>query len=1190
MDTSPASTLPDDRDMVAVVTSESARQREVFRGCDDATLAAFAQLGALRLNADRCMVILFGKEHEYLLAESTRTLSLQVDITHDIFDALWMGTASYPREQGLSNHVVYDWYKTSHRRSPNPRPNHYYTDGKSPYWCIISDLREHRGAYQGLLPKFNAHIRFLAAVPLLARSGRVIGTYVIFDTIPRYGISESEMVFLEDMAETVMDHLTAKREAMQKQRAERMVKGLAAFSQGESSLRGWWLQNYDMQKDRSRRQERIQDPEDMTREEQVNEEMGEVAISHRAKSRTRPFHTCEASSVNILPADVINKDFEADSVVPNGGASPGPIASRPSSFGLECATGSLFARASNLIREAMYADGVVFLDAGFAQATGSKRRKSNSQRSVSSLCGSSSNFDGGDSDQAEATDAAMASTTSSNDAADPNGPASPHSRRRRPTQASKSIARCAVLGYSTKVGSTLRGFKTPRRYQTLGQNDMGKLLKRFGDGELFNFSDDGSIDSSSGSEAAARTSKESAPSTSRRSKTRSHTASVLAALCDDARSIIFHPLWDSVRDKWRGGILVWSISVHRHFARVEDLSYLSAFVHSISGELVKLDTMASGQAKATFTSCISHELRSPLHGVLAGSECLLDTGLTQFQREMATTIKVAGSTLLETVNTILDFSKINSRVGSGLKPAGIPSFERADSTDSTIIHVTDLAILTENVVNTIVAGQRYRSNVRVSVFSDAAHSSVVFQREKVQVILHISKRASWRANVPSGTWARIVTSLVGNAVKYTKAGYVHVKLSSLGGKVSLAIQDTGKGISEEYQKRYMFSPFRQEDAHSAGTGLGLYIVKQLIHEIRGSIQIEGSREKNQGTKVLVDIAPDLIDTNATTQAPDDLESIPKLTRADGKPLELRMVAGSIGDHDSHLSGVRESALIMRDRMIRASIRCTCSEWLGTSFKLAREIDHDQDVDLWLMLEGDFLQRQKPWEASAERRDQPRILVLIEQLGLTQSRQQVEGEVGVHCTVDPPFGPSKLARVIAAAISVPKNPTGSETNWRGGNCRGPATSSDSLMRSTMTSPRRPTTLKSPSVPLRRADKKLLLVEDNDLNMRLLVAWARKLNLPFEQALNGLEAVQAYTADPTSFSLVLMDVSMPIMNGLTATREIRKYENEKQLRRCKVVALTGVASAEARQNAEAAGIDVFLTKPASLKLVRDLIEQS
>lgn len=86
----------------------------------------------------------------------------------------------------------------------------------------------------------------------------------------------------------------------------------------------------------------------------------------------------------------------------------------------------------------------------------------------------------------------------------------------------------------------------------------------------------------------------------------------------------------------------------RFFDPVEDITYLTSFAHSVIAELFRLETLASDTAKSTFISSMSHEMRSPLHGVLAGIEMIQGSQLTPFQNEMAINVNIAGRTLLDT--------------------------------------------------------------------------------------------------------------------------------------------------------------------------------------------------------------------------------------------------------------------------------------------------------------------------------------------------------------------------------------------------------------------------------------------------------------------------------------------------------------------------------------------------------------
>lgn len=144
----------------------------------------------------------------------------------------------------------------------------------------------------------------------------------------------------------------------------------------------------------------------------------------------------------------------------------------------------------------------------------------------------------------------------------------------------------------------------------------------------------------------------------------------------------------------------------------EDLTYLASFGNSIMAEISRLNALLSSQLKNSFLSSISHELRSPLHGVLASVEFLQDTPLTAFQQEMTSIIGSCGRTLLDTLNHVLDYAKLrrptthrgegtksrsrSRRARRGSASAGMPSSHKATS--------VDLRVLTEEVLEGVYAG------------------------------------------------------------------------------------------------------------------------------------------------------------------------------------------------------------------------------------------------------------------------------------------------------------------------------------------------------------------------------------------------------------------------------------------------------------------------------------------------------
>ncbi len=99
--------------------------------------------------------------------------------------------------------------------------------------------------------------------------------------------------------------------------------------------------------------------------------------------------------------------------------------------------------------------------------------------------------------------------------------------------------------------------------------------------------------------------------------------------------------------------------------------------------------------------------------------------------------------------------------------------------------------------------------------------------------------------------------------------------------------------------------------------------------------------------------------------------------------------------------------------------------------------------------------------------------------------------------------------------------------------------------------------------------------------------RKLKRKYSLATNGKEAVEAYKRTPASYSCILMDISMPVMDGLEATRAIRTYEHGHKLAPVLIIALTGLASSETQQEAFTSGVDLFLTKPVKLEELSSIL---
>lgn len=152
------------------------------------------------------------------------------------------------------------------------------------------------------------------------------------------------------------------------------------------------------------------------------------------------------------------------------------------------------------------------------------------------------------------------------------------------------------------------------------------LVNTFQDGEVFNIQDQHEYESSA----------------------RQELVSHITDHFPNTKSILFLPLWDWGKSSWLAACVLWSSNSGSLGSR--ELDYIKAFGNSIISQVAQIDWASKEKAKSDFISSISHELRSPLHGVLASAELLQSTGLQPAQQDMIKMVETCGITLLDTMN------------------------------------------------------------------------------------------------------------------------------------------------------------------------------------------------------------------------------------------------------------------------------------------------------------------------------------------------------------------------------------------------------------------------------------------------------------------------------------------------------------------------------------------------------------
>ncbi|KAF2492412.1 hypothetical protein BU16DRAFT_492058 [Lophium mytilinum] len=1294
----------------------------------DTVLTAYAQLVAWRLNAQRSLVSLIDKEIQYFVAESTKTLSLEDNTLHeDPDDAIWAGCINVPKSGRLCEHTL--------QTMPT-------SDG-SPACFEVLDLSQDPRFSQLPFVAGSPHFRYYVGVPIRTKKGVNIGSLFAMDVVVRKPLGLANKLFLSTIASNIMTHLETLKEKEERLRALNMNTCLAMFvdpdhqrkrrrtssgsPQARAAHRGTVRRsaadNNSMTSLRSPLgldQDMRSSPKGSPRPAQSRRKphVGESGVSPEA-SPPEP-----AISRPTLPKHRHKISQEEDGVEPSESRYSSNMDSDTSHKPKVVEDDHLrtFRRAAQLLYDSLSLQnggGVVFLD------------------TMTSMQSESTDFDGWNLNENTRSDVQFQYEDKEESG---NAPAAFNRPRRR--------GMSGVLGAAGSSSNEVNIHSDEADdFTPISALELHKLIKRHPRGQLFNLDVEGfSGSSSSGDEPSAfdlHISRKSFPSEAERALLLKH--------FPGSRQVIFLPLYDSTSSRW-STCFVYNLYEFHNLTQNPDFLYCIAFCNCVMTEIGRLATLAADQQKSDFIGSISHELRSPLHGILASMEFLHDTDTTSFQKSLVETADACARTLLDTINMVLDYSRLNAfersaqkarRAGKrGQVPAGFGGNSNGFQPVLNIYGDVDLAAITEEVVEGVSTGQIFKDITTVEGEDIPLH-----QRKKstplrrlseagtpeadpitkpdVEIIVDIGMRAAgWSFVTQPGAFRRIVMNLFGNSLKYTSKGYILVELDAedvhknASGSptevttwVTLKVSDTGKGISPEYMRNKLFTPFAQESNMNPGTGLGLSLVKGIVNMLQGEINVKST--VGVGTVVEIRLPMNHAQMNSTTpsssgssleRAKDD--SIPfcraeaedktvalfrnssstksseqsKATKLQSQTLAnyfrnwfgfadvTEWVAGST----AHVVAVEETDLEALLKEVNSTTNSSPKPMIivfcGNASRLALTRDYSNagviieflcvplgpyklartlrlEFEAYNRLNSSDTTREDPPSESVEnlasamehvtlKSDNPNIpdiQLLVNggiianlasnnaNMALGSPRSEKRSDVKEEETFPFPSdalannlhspAPKSLSDIIDRPISTIDHrrpnlgarrtisPTRSELAAREPEPTLPMTGAGALT----STPDIPLITPIPSSTESRPPR-LLLVDDNPVNLRLLNTFMRKRKYQnVVSAEDGEQAVAAFRtgimrSPPEPPDIIFMDISMPILDGFAATRQIREIERElaensgpmETVPPSLVIALTGLASGRDQSEAFISGFDLYMTKPVSFREVGRLLD--
>ena len=422
---------------------------------------------------------------------------------------------------------------------------------------------------------------------------------------------------------------------------------------------------------------------------------------------------------------------------------------------------------------------------------------------------------------------------------------------------------------------------------------------------------------------------------------------------------------------------------------------------------------------------------------------------------------------------------------------------------------TDLAQFVQDTMESMCLGHGLKGVLETSLCTDPEPN------QNVAVIIDIP-RGGWTFSINRPSLRRIINNLASNAMKYNRpGGWVKVSLNTIkdqDGKtrVLLTVADSGKGISREFLKTKLFTPFCQENLLSPGTGLGLSLVRQLVKVLEGRISV--TSQKGVGTAVAVEL-PVIVPRGTNTEGPDATCGLDEALKGIVQGKRVKLIGFESASKDIGALWQKSSLEVQGELLSGYSM----------GYYGMRITDDFRDADILIAADVGCIGIEE-----ALKRGIPVISLC--------TTKPVTGADGLIIFLRNPIGPINFTKAVRAAAGQ------KQIYYKGrssATIASEASSCQSDNQAALQEARRQGELPEPgeTIPLRKPihmsplcqnvdpqKPTILAVEDNPINMRLLTTFLAKKGYPFSTALNGLEALNCVKAnrDNGGYEIILMDL--------------------------------------------------------------------